>query len=47
MSESLEIVDGLTFSDELKRVYCPDQEMKDRDGNGFRLPRYFYEIPEW
>jgi len=45
--EGLEIVDGLKFSEELKSVYCPDAEMKDRDGNARKLPRYFYKVPEW
>jgi hypothetical protein len=47
MPDELEIVDGMSFSEELRSVYCPDQEMKDRDGNARKLPRYFYKVPEW
>jgi hypothetical protein len=47
MHDGLEIVDGLTFCDELKGIYCPDAEMKDREGSAFRLPRYFYRVPNW
>jgi hypothetical protein len=47
MPDALEIIDGLSLSEELKRVYCPDTEMKDRDGNAHKLPRYFYKVPEW
>jgi hypothetical protein len=46
MPDALEIVDGLTFSNELKQVYCPNEEMKDRRGNAYRLPRYFFKVPD-
>lgn len=47
MPKELEIVDGLGFSEDLRRVYCPDEEMRDRDGLAHRLPRYFYKVPDW
>jgi hypothetical protein len=47
MPDNLEIVDGLRFEEELRKVYRPDEDMRDREGNEHRLPRYFYEVPTW
>jgi hypothetical protein len=47
MPEELRVVDGLTLSEELRKVYRPDEELRDREGNTQRLPRYFYEVSEW
>lgn len=47
MPDNLEIVDGLRFEEELRKIYRPDEVMRDREGNDHRLPRYFYEVPAW
>ena len=47
MPETLEIVDGLSFNEELRKVYCPAEEMRDLSGAVYTLPRYFYKVPEW
>jgi hypothetical protein len=43
----LAIVDGLRLEKSLRDALLPGRVVYDDDGNGRRLPRYFYEIPSW
>jgi hypothetical protein len=42
-----QIVDGLKLSQHYRELLRPDEEIVDRHGHAMRLPRYFYEIPDW
>lgn len=43
----LKIVDGLDLAERHREVLRPGELMKDRQGRGRRLPRFFYEVPSW
>lgn len=43
----LRIVDGLALPKETRRLLRPGEALADREGRLHRLPRFFYEIPEW
>jgi hypothetical protein len=40
-------MDGLRLDKPLRDALMPGRTVYDDDGNGRRLPRYFYEIPSW
>jgi hypothetical protein len=43
----LEVVDGLTLSEEHRRLLRPGEPVEDENGNTHRLPRFFYVVPSW
>lgn len=43
----LPVVDGLMLEPELRALLRPAELLRDRDGKLRRLPRYFYEVPNW
>jgi hypothetical protein len=43
----LEVVDGLTLSEEHRRLLRPHELVEDENGNAHRLPRFFYVVPSW
>ena len=46
-SLSLRLVDATTLSEPVRQALRPGALMRDREGRGRRLPRYFYEVPSW
>src|SRR4051812_7498582 len=48
MKESnLEAIDGLTLSDEYRRVLRPGEPVEGEDGIVHHLPRFFFSVPSW
>ena len=43
----LTIVDGIRLEKPIRDALLPGRIVYDGEGNGRRLPRYFYEIPSW
>ncbi|HEX5724848.1 MAG TPA: hypothetical protein VFX98_05250 [Longimicrobiaceae bacterium] len=43
----LRMVDGLRLKEEYREVLRPGELVRGRDGRLRRLPRWFYEIPNW
>lgn len=43
----LRLVDGRELDEAYRRVLRPGERVRDREGRGRRLPRYFYEVPTW
>lgn len=47
MTERLEVVDGLTLSEEHRALLHPGEEWPLPSGGTGRLPRYFYRVTSW
>src|SRR4051794_2539773 len=47
MTQSLQIVDGLTLNPICRSLLMPDQIVVDAEGRGQRLPRFFYAVEAW
>ena len=43
----LEVVDGLSLSDEHRAMLRPGEAVDDEKGNAHRLPRFFFSVPTW
>lgn len=43
----LRVVDGLRLEKDVRDALLPGRTMRDDSGRECRLPRYFYEIPNW
>jgi hypothetical protein len=43
----LRLVDARSLKEPYRKALRPGEMMRDREGRGRRLPRYFYEIPSW
>jgi hypothetical protein len=43
----LNLVDGRTLPSEVRDALRPGEVLRDRDGRGRRLPRFFYEVDSW
>jgi hypothetical protein len=43
----LPVVDGLALDPELRKLLCPGETLRGRDGRLRRLPRYFYQVRSW
>ena len=43
----LEVIDGLTLSEEHRALLQADEMVEDEQGKTHRLPRFFYAVPSW
>lgn len=46
-SPALPVVDGFTLPEDLRGLLRPGDMVRDANGRGHRLPRFFYEVASW
>ena len=46
-NQSIKVVDAFDLDDELRSLLKPGEMVRDAEGRRHRLPRYFYEIPNY
>lgn len=47
MTDPLQIIDGMTLSEDLRALLRPGEMLPDKSGRLHRLPRFFYRVESW